>query len=230
MGSPRHVKAQPSADWTSWASALPNSWGLQLQKLCFCWFICHLFGWWWCCFKAALVLLSSPCLSTCVLDVDASSTRASRGLKFQNWTKTVPIGCLHACAWQQQAHDLSFLCHHLFHEGRFAFSSDLKSSHVMCHPISSPPISSHLISSHLISCCVFSAFFATSHHLSSSHVFSALRSLLDWCRLLSSPFLSSHLFSPHNCSSQLFAVLCKLNQFHRFSEFSYISSLLLAPL
>ena len=142
-----------------------------------------------------------------------SSSRPSRGRKFQNWnayspesrTKTVPIGDRQAsCALQQQFLDLSFQCHvfwpldlfspHLISSHR-SFSWKLPiASHChrsLCHPISSQ-LTSRLFSdlspsSHLISS------HPISYLLSLSQVFSADHN----CSRLFSCHLSSHLFSAH---------------------------------
>ena len=151
--------------------------------------------------------------------VFASSTRASRGRKFQNWnayslrsgTKNVPVGCGQAfCASQQKFLDMfwhiipvtSLFTVHLFS------SSDL----ISCRLISPHLISSHLIlsnpmaSSHLMSCRVFSTFFTSPHlispHLISSHVFSPL---LSSSQLFSVDLICSHLFSCHLSFSHLFS-------------------------
>ena len=161
--------------------------------------------------------------------VFASSTRASRGRKFQNWnayslrsgTKNVPVGCGQAfCASQQKFLDMfwhiipvtSLFTVHLFLIiWSHLMSAHLISSHltsscpipwhhlISCRAVSSQPFSPHLISSHLISSHVFSPL------LSSSQLFSVdlICSHLFSCHLSFSHLFSAHLNSSPFSSSQL---------------------------
>ena len=151
-----------------------------------------------------------------------SSSRPSRGRKFQNWnayspesrTKTVPIGDRQAsCALQQQFLDLSFQCHVFWPLD--LFSPRLISSHRSfswklpiashCHRSLCHPISSHLNSR------LLRFFTVISSHLISSHLMPPLPfpGLLSWSQLFSSllmsPELSSLLSTFELFSFQLFS-------------------------